>query len=228
MKESRMRYLFLRIYSNDELTDYVAKMEADGWRIDHGKGNFLSFRPTPKRAEQITVITTECTKRRPEEDELVEESIDIAKTHGWQLACIGDLESVAPARRRLYLYSDDGTATPLEPDKAIDFQYARRAQRTTLFWTVIWTLLFAASLVTTVPFMIHDGPSPILLLLDAALGGLTVSAIFLFVNRQSLYAHVTKDKPRRPDAYRTFRYWERIMIACLALLLVGLVLLLIF
>ena len=39
--KTTMRYLYLRIYSNDELQAYLSEMLAEGWAIEKTHGNFL-------------------------------------------------------------------------------------------------------------------------------------------------------------------------------------------
>ena len=73
-----MRYLFLRIYGNDELCAYLTNMLERGWIIDHGRGNFLFFRKQRLPDARLAVVSTECTKRLPTDDEQVDESIGIA------------------------------------------------------------------------------------------------------------------------------------------------------
>lgn len=228
MADTCTRYLFLRIYGNDELCAYLTDMLEQGWVIDHCRGNFLFFRKQHLRNARLAVLSTECTQRLPQGDEQVEESIEIARRKGWQLLCIGDFESLVPVRRRLYLYTQDSATQPMETDAAIDFQYARRAHHTTLRWAATWTILLAAALVTTVPFMRLDGLHPVLLLLNAALLGLAASSFFLFFNRRAQYLHVTKGSPLPQASLPRLRSWESRMAACLTVLLAGLILLLIF
>lgn len=228
MADTTTRYLFLRIYGNDELCAYLTGMLEQGWVIDHCKGNFLFFRKQRIPNARLAVVSTECTKRMPKGDEQVEESIAIARKKGWQLLCIGDFESLMPVRRRLYFYTQDSEVKPLNPDAAIDFQYARRAYHTTIRWSVIWALLSAAALASTLPFMQLDGLHPVLLLLDAALLALTASSVFLFRNRRAFYLHVTKGMALPPNSLRLLRRWENRMAASLAALFGGLILLLVF
>lgn len=227
MADTSMRYLFLRIYGNEELCAYLTDMLEQGWVIDHCRGNFLSFRKQRIQNARLAVISTECTKRVPKGDDQVEEVIEIARKKGWQLLCIGDFESLMPVRRRLYFYTQNPKATPLEPDAVIDFQYARRAYYTTIRWIAAWTLLSAAALASTLPFMLSDGLHPVLLLLNAVLFALAVSSVFLFFNRRALYLHVTKSMPLPPDSLRLFRRWESRMSAFLAALLGSLIMLLV-
>lgn len=143
-----LRHLFLRIYSNGELGQYLSAMLEQGWVIHHCKGNFLFFQRRPLPRARLLAVTTECTQRDPKGDEQVDEYIQIALGKKWQLLCIGDLESVLPARRRLYFYTQDPDAVALEPDTVIDFQYAHRAYHTTLRWWIVWTVLLLAALLT--------------------------------------------------------------------------------
>lgn len=227
MADTSIRYLFLRIYGNDELCAYLTGMLEQGWTIDHCRGNFLFFRKQHIQNARLAVISTECTKRVPKGDEQVEEAIEIARKKGWQLLCIGDFESLIPVRRRLYFYTQDPKAKPLEPDAIIDFQYARRAYHTTIRWIVAWALLIVAALATTLPFMLSDGLHPVLLLLDAVLLALGVSSVFLFFNRRAHYRHVTKGMPPSPDSLRLLRRGESRMAAFLAALLGGLIIFLV-
>lgn len=225
MADTCMRYLFLRIYGNDELHAYLTGMLEQGWGIDHCRGNFLFFRKQQRCNGRISVVSTECTQRLPQGDEQIEESVEIARRKGWQLLCIGDFESLVPVRRRLYFYTQDPAAQPIGSDTAIDFQYARRAHHTTLRWVVTWTLLLSAALVTTLPFMLLDGLHPILLLLNAALFSLTASSFFLFFNRRALYLNVTKGNPLPQSSLHRLRTWESCMAASLAVLFFCLILL---
>ena len=218
-----LRHLFLRIYSNGELGQYLSAMLEQGWVIHHCKGNFLFFQRRPLPRARLLAITTECTQRDPKGDEQVDEYIQIALGKKWQLLCIGDLESVLPARRRLYFYTQDPDAVALEPDTVIDFQYAHRAYHTTLRWWIVWTVLLLAALLTTIPFMAYVGPQPPFLLIDAALLILTVSACVLFWDRRGLYRHVTRQTPWANRDLKRFRRWESILAGSLFALLVGLV-----
>ena len=95
-EKTTMRYLYLRIYSNEELQAYLSKMLEAGWAITKTKGNFLFFRRHQLKNARLCVVSTECTDRSPKYDDQVNEYIDIALRLGWQLLCIGDYESVLP------------------------------------------------------------------------------------------------------------------------------------
>ena len=193
-----LRHLFLRIYSNGELGQYLSAMLEQGWVIHHCKGNFLFFQRRPLPRARLLAITTECTQRDPKGDEQVDEYIQI-------------------------FYTQDPDAVALEPDTVIDFQYAHRAYHTTLRWWIVWTVLLLAALLTTIPFMAYVGPQPPFLLIDAALLILTVSACVLFWDRRGLYRHVTRQAPCRNRNFQRFRRWESILAGSLFALLVGLV-----
>lgn len=222
-QQSTLRHLFLRIYSNEELCQYLSAMLDQGWVISHCKGNFLTFQRRPLPRARLLAVTTECTQRNPIGDEQVDEYIQIALGKKWQLLCIGDLESLLPARRRLYFYTQDPDAVALEPDAVIDFLYAHRAYHTTLRWWIIWTVLLLAALFTTIPFMAYAGVQPPLLLIDAALLVLAISACFLFWDRRGLYRHVTRQAPWRNRNFQRFRRWESILAAGLLALLLGMI-----
>lgn len=222
-QQTTLRHLFLRIYSNEELCQYLTDMLGKGWIIQHCRGNFLFFQRRPLPKARLLAATTECTQRNPIGDEQVDEYIQIALRKKWQLLCIGDLESLLPARRRLYFYTQAPDATDMEPDPVIDFQYAHRAYHTTLRWMLIWLALLAAALFTTIPFMIHAGLEPVFLLIDAALLTLLVSACVLFWDRRGLYLHVTRQLPWRNQDFSRFRRWESILAGGLLALLIGLV-----
>lgn len=226
MADTTVRYLFLRIYSNDELCAYLDGMLLKGWVIDHCRGNFLFFRRQSMKHARLAVATTECTKRTPEGDDQVNEFIEIALRQGWQLLCIGDFESVIPMRRRLYFYTMKQDASPLPPDKTIDFQYAYRGRRSTLCWAIVWSLLAVAAASSTCLFMAVDGPHFTLILIDAALVALAVCSCFLYSSRRALYRSVTNGLPMAASATRALRLWEKCMTAGLAALFVGVLLLL--
>lgn len=225
-KGTVLRYVFLRIYSNDELLRFLTKLLREGLVIDHCRGNFLFFRRQELKKARLCVVTTECSKPSPQEDEQVMEYIDIALKQGWQLLCIGDYESLLPMRRRLYFYTCDPRVAPLEPDEAIDFQNAYRAYHSTAKWTAAWTLLAAAALVSTVLFMLADGLHLSLLVLDAALLAVAAGAMMLCFDRKRLYDHVTKKKPLPGDSDVSLRRRERFMLGAMAAVLAGMVLLL--
>lgn len=221
-----IRYIFLRLYSNGELEDYLSEQIKQGWILDRCRGNLLFFhRGEAVKAPCLWVSTTECTKRRPEEDEEVLEYLAIAAHQGWRPLCVGDVESLLPMRRRLY-FQAESRGRKLEEDEAIRFQYARRAHQTTLRWLVLWTLLAAAGLITSFSFMAAVQVHPVFLLLDMALCLLVCSAVFLFFDRLALYRHVTKLTPLRKRSWRSLRKKECALQAGMALLCLGLVLLL--
>ena len=226
MKETTTRYLLLRIYSNDELRDYLTDMMSKGWIICKCKGNLITFcRQTIKDA-RLEVVTTECTKPDPDDDEQVNEYIDIALKRGWQLLCIGDFESLVPMRRRLYFYSCDPAAERFEPDEVIDFQYACRARSSTIRWIVIWSIMAAASSVSSGMFMHDYGLSPVLLFMDLSLLALLAASIQLYLDRNKLYWAVIKEQPRESGTYLPLRKHENFMLAAMGCLLLSLALLL--
>lgn len=226
MADTSMRYLLLRIYGNDELCTYLAGMLEQGWVIDHCRGNLLFFRKQRLPNARLAVASVECTKRLPKDDEQVDEFIGIALRQGWQLLCVGDFESLLPVRRRLYFYTQDSQAKPLEADEAVDFQYARRAYYTAMRWLVIWALLAAAALASTLPFMLLFGWYPALLLIDGSLLSLVLSSAFLLFNRRALYRHVIEGIPLPPNSLPQLRGWETCMAVSLAALFTGLLMLL--
>lgn len=221
-----MRYVFLRIYSNDELQSLLTELMEQGLVIDHCKGNFLFFRKRRIKGARLCVVTTECSKPSAKDDEQVAEYIDIARKQGWQLLCVGDYESLLPMRRRLYFYTCDPAVEPLEPDEAIDFQNAYRAYHATAKWTAAWILLAAAALVSTVPFMLMDGLHLSLVILDAALLAVSAAAMLLCFDRKRLYDHVTRSKPFPKDSYLRLRKRETFMLRAMAAVLAGMALLL--
>lgn len=226
-KGSALRYVFLRIYSNDELQRFLTKLLREGLVIDHCRGNFLFFRRQQLKKARLCVVTTECSKPSAQEDEQVAEYIDIAQKQGWQLLCVGDYESLLPMRRRLYFYTCDSKVKPLEPDEAIDFQNAYRAYHSTAKWTAAWTLLAAAALVSTVLFMLADGLHPLLALLDTALLAVAAGAMMLCFDRKKLYDHVTKQKPFPADSDTALRRRERFMLGAMTAALAAMLLLLV-
>ena len=224
--KTTMRYLYLRIYSNDELQAYLSEMLAEGWAIEKTHGNFLFFRRHQLKDARLCVVTTECTDRSPKYDDQVNEYIEIALRLGWQLLCIGDYESVLPMRRRLYFYTCDPDVEPLEPDEAIDFQNGYRAGRSTRKWRIGWLLLALAALLTTIPFMAVDGISLPLLLIDGALLSAALAAHRLAKNRNALYLHVTEGLPLTLAAPNVLRRLEDYLTASLTALLIGMFMLL--
>lgn len=225
-KGTALRYVFLRIYSNDELQRFLTKLMKEGLVIDHCRGNFLFFRRQQMKKARLCVVTTDCSKPSPQEDEQVIEYIDIAKAKGWQLLCIGDYESLLPMRRRLYFYTCDPKVKPLEPDEAIDFQNAYRAYHSTAKWTAAWILLAAAALVSTVLFMLADGLHLSLALLDAALLAVAAGEMMLCFDRKKLYDHVTKKKPFPKDSDIALRKRERFMMGAMGVALAAILILL--
>jgi len=223
-----MRYVFLRIYSNDELRDFLSDMLESGWVLDRCRGNLLFFRKQRLRDARLCVISSECTGKTPEGDEQIDEHIRIALGQGWQLLCIGDIESVIPVRRRLYFYTRDPAAAATEPDEAIDFQYAYRAYRSTRRWVFLWTPLTAAALASMITFMLQNGPHAVLIWIGLALLAISAGAVPLFFSRRALYRHVTRSLPLPADSHRTLHRRESFMAAGLAALLLGAVLLLFF
>lgn len=221
-----LRYVFLRIYSNNELQSLLTEIMEQGLIIDYCKGNFLFFRKQRIKGARLCVVSTECSKPSPKNDEQVTEYIDIARKQGWELLCIGDYESLLPMRRRLYFYTCDPTVKPLEPDVVIDFQYAYRAYHSTAKWTAVWILLAAAALVSTVPFMLADGLHLSMVILDGALLMVSAAAMLLCFDRKRLYDHITKSKPFPDNSYLRLRKRENLMLGAMAAVLAGMVLLL--
>lgn len=228
LAETTMRYVFLRIYSNDELRDFLTDMLEADWVLERCKGNFLFFRKRRLKNARLGIVSSEGTKRTAKGDEQIGENIEIALKKGWQLLCIGDIESVIPLRRRLYFFTQDPAAVPLEPDEVIDFQYAHRAYHATLRWAILWTLLAAAALVSTTLFMLHDGVYFVLILIDSALVALSFGAFPLFFSRRARYRHVTRQTPMPAAAHRILHRRETFLALALAALLAGVCLLLFF
>lgn len=225
-EKTTMRYLYLRIYSNEELQAYLSKMLEAGWAITKTKGNFLFFRRHQLKNARLCVVSTECTDRSPEYDDQVNEYIDIALRLGWQLLCIGDYESVLPMRRRLYFYTCDPDVAPLEPDEAIDFNNGYRAGKETRKWKWSWLLLCIAAWLTTIPFMLQGGFALPLVLVDGALASAAAAAHRLAEDRQKLYRSVTEGIPYEMKDPSVLRRKENHLTASLAVLLLGMLLLL--
>lgn len=225
-KATTMRYLYLRIYSNEELQAYLTEMLEQGWVVSQTQGNFFFFRRHDLKNARLCVVTTECTDRSPKYDEQVNEYIDIALRLGWQLLCIGDYESVLPMRRRLYFYTCDSDVEPLEPDEAIDFNNGYRAGKETRKWSIGWGLLAIAALGTTIPFMMADGLNPALLLIDGALASAAWAAGRLARNRKKLYVSVTEGTEYVCAPPAVLRKAENHLTCSLAALLLGMLLLL--
>ena len=228
MAGTTMRYLFLRIYSNEELQKFLTEMFEKGWVPDRFKGNFLFFRKQRLKNARLCVASIECTKRTPKGDNQTDEYIEIALRKGWQLLCIGDIESIVPIRRRLYFYTQDPAALPLAPDEIIDSKNAHRAYHLTKRWVFLWTLLTAAALMSTILFMRQDGLHAVLIFLDLALVTIWVSTFPLFFSRRALYLYVTQQVPLPTDSHRTLHRRETLMAGALAVLLLSVILLLFF
>ncbi len=226
-KNSTIRYLLLRLYSNNELETYLYHEMQHGWIIDHCRGNFFHFRRNTIKNARLCVATTECTKAISDNDDQVNEFIEIALRKGWQLLCVGDFESLVPMRRRLYFYTNDQEVAPLEGDAIIDFQNAHRAHCSTLKWTMLWTFFCIAALVTTIPFMLETGFQILLLLLNVSLLFSALSSAILFINRRQLYRHVAYDKPISSNNARLFIKLERVMLYALSFVGVCILLLLV-
>lgn len=120
-EKTSLRYVFFRLYSNDELLDFLKEQLKNGLVLDHCKGNFFFFRRWQLQNARLCVISIPCSKPRVEDDDEVQEYLDIAKRKGWQLLCVGDYESLLPMRRRLYFYTCDDRAQPLEPGRGCRF-----------------------------------------------------------------------------------------------------------
>lgn len=224
-----IRYLFLQLYSNEELCAYLAEQQTHGWVLKRCLGNFLSFQKAqPVKKPRLCVAATECSKRRPEEDEEVAEYVEIAERRGWKLLCIGDFEGVLPMRRRLYFQAQDKHARALEPDEVISYQFARRAHRTAIRWGVCWTLLALASLFFSLSFMGAYGAHPALLLVDAALTVLACASLFLLFDRRALYRFVTKKGAPTPRGWKALRTKECALEGGLVFLLLCLLFLMCF
>ena len=156
----------------------------------------------------------------------MQEYLDIAKRKGWQLLCVGDYESLLPMRRRLYFYTCDDLAQPLEQDEAADFQNAYRAYHASLRSSVAWVLLAALGLVATVPFMLADGLNFAMPVLDAALLVSACAAMTLHLNRRTLYRSVMKKMPLPEDLGLRLRRCENLRLWSMGAVLAGMVLLL--
>lgn len=221
-----LRYVFVRIYSNEELLAFLERQLKDGLVIDHCKGNFLFFRRWHIKDARLCLVSTVCSKRKAEEDDEVQEYIDIAKRQGWQLLCVGDYESLLPVRRRLYFYTSDPEAKPLDGDEVIDFQNAHRAYHSTLRSSIGWVVLAALALVSTVPFMLADGVNAAMLVLNAALLAAACAAMSLCMNRKKLFNHVTKNAPAQKDSHLHLRRLEKFQLGTMAATAAGMLLLL--
>ena len=97
-EKTSLRYVFFRLYSNDELLDFLKEQLKNGLVLDHCKGNFFFFRRWQLQNARLCVISIPCSKPRVEDDDEVQEYLDIAKRKGWQLLCVGDYESLLPMR----------------------------------------------------------------------------------------------------------------------------------
>ena len=225
-EKTSLRYVFLRLYSNDELLEFLTRQLNDGLVLDHCKGNFFFFRRWNLKNARLCVISAACSKPKAEQDDEILEYLDIAKKKGWQLLCVGDYESLLPMRRRLYFYTCEDGVEPLEQDEAADFQNAYRAYHSTLRSSIAWVLLAALGLVGTVPFMLSDGLNLAMPVLDAALLSSACAAMTLHLNRRTLYRHVTKDAPMPPDHYLRLRRCERFRLGSMGAVLAGMLLLL--
>lgn len=225
--QSALRYVFLRSYSNDELQAFLTGLLEKDLVIDHCKGNFLFFRRWHLKDARLCVVSADCSKKNAREDEQILEYLDIAKKSGWQLLCIGDYESLLPMRRRLYFYTSDPSLPPLEPDEAIDFQNAHRAFHGALRRTVLWLLLTAFALVSTVAFMLADGFYPAMALLDCAMLAVSCVCMTLCFDRKRLYDHVTKKKPRAEGSHLRLRRLERALLLSMGVLALSMALLLV-
>ena len=224
-EKTSLRYVFFRLYSNDELLNFLKEQLKNGLVLDHCKGNFFFFRRWQLQNARLCVISIPCSKPRVEDDDEVQEYLDIAKRKGWQLLCVGDYESLLPMRRRLYFYTCDDRAQPLEQDEAADFQNAYRAYHASLRSSVAWVLLAALGLVATVPFMLADGLNFAMPVLDAALLVSACAAMTLHLNR-TLYRSVTKKTPLPEDLGLRLRRCENLRLWSMGAVLAGMVLLL--
>ena len=225
-EKTSLRYVFFRLYSNDELLDFLKEQLKNGLVLDHCKGNFFFFRRWQLQNARPCVISIPCSKPRVEDDDEVQEYLDIAKRKGWQLLCVGDYESLLPMRRRLYFYTCDDRAQPLEQDEAADFQNAYRAYHASLRSSVAWVLLAALGLVATVPFMLADGLNFAMPVLDAALLVSACAAMTLHLNRRTLYRSVTKKTPLPEALGLRLRRCESLRLWSMGAVLAGMVLLL--
>ena len=226
-EKTSLRYVFFRLYSNDELLAFLKEQLKNGLVLDHCKGNFFFFRRWNLKNARLCVMSIPCSKLRAEDDDEVQEYLDIAKRKGWQLLCVGDYESLLPMRRRLYFYTCDDQAQPLEQDEAADFQNAYRAYHATLRSSIAWVLLAALGLVGTVPFMLADGLNFAMPVLDAALLASACAAMTLHLNRRTLYRSVTKNTPLREDLGLRLRRCENFRLWSMAAVFAGMVLLLV-
>lgn len=223
-KNTTLRYIFLRIYSNNELQSFLTELLGQGLVIDHCRGNFLFFRNQQMTNARLHVATTECSKPSAVDDEQVTEYINIAQKKGWQLLCIGDYESLLPMRRRLYFYTFDNTVEPLELDDAINFQNAHRAFHSTLKWTIAWFLLDVLVLISTISFMLTYGPNLAMLFLDISLLSVLVTTMLLCFNRKKFYDHVNKGKPFLTNSFHALRKRENLMLYAMVAVIIGMLL----
>lgn len=221
-----LRYIFLRLYSNDELLEFLNAQLKDGFVLDHCKGNFLFFRRWRLKDARLCVVSAQCSKPKPDEDDQILEYLDLARKSGWQLLCIGDYESLLPMRRRLYFYTCDPDAKLPEADPAADFQNAYRAYHSSIRSSVAWVLLAALCLVSTVPFMLNEGVNFAMPVLNAALLSAACASMTLLLNRKKLYRRVTKHEPPLKNSWPQLRRCERFRLASMGAVLVGMLLLL--
>ena len=76
-EKTSLRYVFFRLYSNDELLDFLKEQLKNGLVLDHCKGNFFFFRRWQLQNARLCVISIPCSKPRVEDDDEVQEYLDI-------------------------------------------------------------------------------------------------------------------------------------------------------
>ena len=76
-EKTSLRYVFFRLYSNDELLDFLKEQLKNGLVLDHCKGNFFFFRRWQLQNARLCVISIPCSKPRIEDDDEVQEYLDI-------------------------------------------------------------------------------------------------------------------------------------------------------
>ena len=72
-EKTSLRYVFFRLYSNDELLDFLKEQLKNGLVLDHCKGNFFFFRRWQLQNARLCVISIPCSKPRVEDDDEVQE-----------------------------------------------------------------------------------------------------------------------------------------------------------
>ena len=90
-EKTSLRYVFFRLYSNDELLDFLKEQLKNGLVLDHCKGNFFFFRRWQLQNARLCVISIPCSKPRVEDDDEVQEYLGIAQAQGLAASVRGRL-----------------------------------------------------------------------------------------------------------------------------------------